>query len=92
MSNLSILEKNIIHSLGGSSLHHTTNKLAYEIPSIFEEMEFIFLRFKDKSIVKAERCASEWGVIASFLTQFDIPKDAVNFIKERQIRRHFPGF
>jgi hypothetical protein len=101
MSNLSILEQNIMLAIEGAADGDITRT---------EEAQAIFLRFKDRDILKAERAAYEWASkLSPFLnwiaasaaghntdsphavfTPEEVGKQAIAFVKERHIRRWFP--
>lgn len=67
MSNLSIFEENVIHSMRGAALcAGGVGTSAYE--TLFDEAETIFLRWKDRHVGKSEQCALEWCAIDPFLT------------------------
>ena len=73
-----------------------------------EEAQKIFLKYKNKNYLMAERCAWEWDILESFLKPIlplaasSIPVDDIRkietieevleFIKQRQIRRYFKGY
>lgn len=66
MSNLSILEQNILHSFQGVTISDD-GSIAADMPDLLEEMEAIFLRFKDRDLKRAEQCATEWATVGAFL-------------------------
>lgn len=82
MSNLSIFEQNVLAGIAT------------------EEGKELFLRGKDRDPLKAEKCAWEWdkvyGVVSEirpFLEAAYFIKavcEVMEFMKERQFRRHFP--
>jgi hypothetical protein len=65
-----------------------------------EEGKEIFLRGKDRDILKAEKCAWEWDIVYGFMsdTRTLLEKlysgkavgEIMEFMKERQFRRYFP--
>lgn len=105
MSNLSILEQNMCDALGGVVVSPSGDLLAFERPDLCDEMRKVFLRLKDRDVLKAERCAQELAILAPFLDHF-LPIAAANFsgvaahntaeavrafIMERHVRRYFPN-
>ncbi len=67
ISNLSPFEMNALHGLAGAGIGRDGECLAFECPEILEEMEQIFLRWKDRDAVLAEKCALEWALVGPFL-------------------------
>lgn len=102
MSNLSILEQNILLAIEGA---------ADEDAARVDEAQAIFLRCKDRDVLKAECTAYEWAehlqpflgelvaLAAGFhaenphavYTSEETSKQVMDFIKERHMRRYFPG-
>lgn len=80
-------------------------------PARTDEAQAIFLRWKDRDVIKAERAACEWAeYLQPFLswiapaaaelnadnthavfTPEETNKQVLDFIKERHVRRYFPG-
>lgn len=102
MSNLSILEQNIMLAIEGAADGDAART---------DEAQAIFLRWKDRDVLKAERAAYEWAeILQPFLswvapvasglhadnphavfTPEETSKQVLGFIKERHVRRYFPG-
>lgn len=102
MSNLSIFEQNIMHAIEGAANGDADRT---------EQAQKIFLRWKDRDILKAERAACEWAESLQPFLDFILPvaaelhtdnphavfspaetaHDVSAFIKERHVRRYFPG-
>lgn len=53
-------------ALGGVPIS-SDGGFAADVPDLLEEMEAIFLRWKDRDVLKAERCAVEWATVGAFL-------------------------
>ena len=98
MSNYSVLEQNILHAIEGAC---DGNRDA------IEDSQAIFLRWKDRDSRLAEFAAYEWtNALRPFLSWVlpiavsrykDSPHAAktvyevLQFIRERHVRRYFPG-
>lgn len=79
MDNHSILERNIIHSLG-----------AY---SDSDGAVNTFLTLVEKvGTYEAEKIANEWGSVSDFLTKMSVvSRDLTGFIQERHLNMHSPN-
>lgn len=99
MSNINILERNIIHSIrGAAQLCYGDDFNSEAAIALADDAEYIFFRWKARDALLAEQCALQWIKIKDFISTFDLcslyPESAVSevmdFMKERHCRNIFP--
>ena len=67
MSNLSVFEKNCMDAFGGEVLEVADMGSPVFI-QLLDDMENIFLRWKDRDVLKAEKAAYDWAKVGPFLS------------------------